>query len=77
MKCNINHITEKYPDGKFPDERKIFHVFDFNFQTKNNNIEFIFQADESWRVPTGDDCWEFCNQKSGKCDFCGTVGVGL
>jgi len=32
------------------------------------------EPDENWRVPTDDDCWIGCNAKSGKCDFCGTVG---
>ena len=46
------------------------------FEKKVSERDFanLFSADENWRVPTDDDCWIECNEKSGKCDFCGTVG---
>lgn len=37
-----------------------------------NNRTII--ANDGWHVPNGEDCWYECGDKSGKCDFCGTVG---
>ena len=68
-RCNYAQIPPKAPDGKYPDERKYF--CEKSYQRKGLNV---FSADENWRVPTDDDCWIECNEKSGKCDFCGTVG---